>query len=153
MAITKTEELIQRLYATTAELRAIYGLKFPLDGLLVGDIGEAWAAESLALTLLAPGAPIHDAYDSVTKRHIQIKTTQNNSVALKNGADELLVLKLHKTGKVEVVWHGDNALAWDNAGKEQRNGERTIRFSKLERLPQSGRHGQGAISKLPPCPP
>lgn len=139
--MSETEDLIRQLYVITAKLRGIHGLKFPLDGLLVGDIGEAWAAEALGYKLLPPGSPTHDAIDQSTGRHVQIKTTQNNGVALKDGADELLVLKLHATGKVEVVWHGDNATAWAAAGKLQDNGERSISFSRLAKLPQTGRFG------------
>lgn len=137
--MTETEDLVRQLYDITAKLRGIHRLKFPLDGLLVGDIGEAWAVEALGYKLLRPGLPTHDAIDPSTGRHVQIKTTQNNSVALKVGADELLVLKLHTSGKVEVVWHGDNATAWAAAGKLQKNTERSISFSRLAKLPQAGR--------------
>ncbi len=137
--MNRTAELIRSLYVITSEMRQIHNRKFPLDGLLVGDIGEAWAAVNLGLELLPPGTSLHDARDPVTGKMVQIKTTQNNGTYMKIGYEELLVLKLHPDGSCAVIWHGDGATAWAHGNKEQVNGERQISFSKLAKLPQTGR--------------
>lgn len=64
-----TAELIEWLHAVVAELEAMHpGRKFPLDGHLVGSLGEA-AAEALFASELVRGSTAgHDAMTSDNSR-------------------------------------------------------------------------------------
>jgi hypothetical protein len=122
------------LYGVVAELESAFpGRKFTPDGHLVGSIGEVLAAHRYALTLLPTSSERHDAR-SPDGRLVQIKATQVKSVGLRSEPDHLLVLKLEPDGSAREVFNGPGHLAWRNAGKMQKNGQRPISLSKLSRL-------------------
>jgi hypothetical protein len=125
--------LLNRLYEIVEELEALYpGRKFTPDGHLVGSLGEVIAAHNYDLVLLDSSAKTHDAHKD--GKLIQIKATQGKSVAFYGKPDYLLVLKLRKDGTTEEIFNGPGALAWTNAGKQQKNGQRSIALSKLHAL-------------------
>ena len=125
--------LLKRLYEIVAELEGLYpGRKFTPDGHLVGSLGEVIAAHDYGLELLEASAETHDARKD--GKLIQIKATQGKSVAFYGKPDHLLVLKLRKDGSTEEVYNGPGALAWNNTGKPQKNGQRSITLSKLHTL-------------------
>ena len=125
--------LLKRLYEIVAELEGLYpGRKFTPDGHLVGSLGEVIAAHDYGLELLEASAETHDARKD--GKLIQIKATQGKSVAFYGKPDHLLVLKLRKDGSTEEVYNGPGALAWNNTGKPQKNGQRSITLSKLHAL-------------------
>ena len=133
--------LLKRLYEIVAELETLYpGRKFTPDGHLVGSLGEVIAAHDYGLVLLDSSAKTHDARKD--GKLIQIKATQGKSVALYGEPDHLLVLKLRKDGSTEEVYNGPGALAWQNTGKLQKNGQRPITLSKLQALMESVHAGQ-----------
>lgn len=65
---------------------------------------------------------------------IQIKTTQINSIALSAEPDYLLVQKLLKDGAIEEVYFGLGKIVWDNCGRIQKNGQRRIGLSTINKL-------------------
>ena len=125
---------IKELYRITNELEQAYpGQKFTVDGHLVGSIGEVIVAERYGLQLLPNSTPIHDAISSDGKL-VQIKATQVSGVSISSEPDFLIVIKLFSDGSWQEIYNGPGKPAWDNAGKMQKNGQRPISLSKLQRL-------------------
>ena len=120
-------------YKAVAELeRQYHGRKFTPDGHLVGSIGEVVAAKALGLTLYPGSHPGHDAYDA--NGDVQIKMTSGASVSLYATCTRLVVLKVVNPEEAEIVYDGPGEPAWAAAGKPQKNGQRTIRLSKLKQF-------------------
>ena len=128
-------EKVQQLYEIVNTLeRSFEGRKFTLDGHLVGSIGEVLGAYHYGLELLPASTKTHDAKDKYGKK-IQIKATQSDkSVGIRSEPDHLIVLKIEKEGRAKEVYNGPGKLAWENAGKIQSNGQRSIGISKLRSL-------------------
>ena len=127
-------QLIKKLYEITTELERMYpGRCFTPDGHLVGSIGEVLVADAYNLTLLENSSPVHDAVTS-DGRKVQIKATQINRVALSSEPEFLIVIHLDETGGWKEIYNGPGKLAWNHAGKLQKNGQRQITLSKLHDL-------------------
>jgi hypothetical protein len=136
--MTRTEELIQQLYAIVDELESLYpGRRFTPDGHLVGSIGEVYAAENYGLKLFVAGHPGHDAIDS-EGRQWQIKVTGARSIGIRACPDFLLVLKINRNGKLDEIYRGPGEPAWDAAGRMQKNGQRPLTIARLNQLPKNG---------------
>jgi hypothetical protein len=132
---------IKELYKITNELETRYpGRKFTPDGHLVGSIGEVLVAEHYDLTLLPNSSETHDAV-SKNGTFVQIKATQISRIAISSEPEHLIVIKLSRDGSWEEIYNGPGDLAWNNAGKMQKNGQRPISIAKLKEimdtLPQS----------------
>lgn len=134
----KTEsELILMLYEIVGEFELRnQGRKFTLDGHLVGSIGETIAAKQYGLTLYPSSTETHDAR-SYCGKNVQIKVTQVGRVTLSSEPEHLLVLYLSKDGSVSELFNGPGALAWNAAGKIQKNGQRPISARKLKQLAEN----------------
>ncbi len=125
---------IKELYKITNELEQSYpGRKFTPDGHLVGSIGEVIVAEHYGLILLPNSTKTHDALSGDGKQ-VQIKATQVKSVSISLQPDYIIVIKLFSDGSWEEVYNGPGKPVWENAGKMQKNGQRTISLSKLKNL-------------------
>ena len=128
---------IKELYKITNELESSYpGRKFTIDGHLVGSIGEVIVAEHYGLKLLPNSTETHDAV-SADGKHVQIKSTQINRIAISSEPDYLIVIKLFLDGSWEEVYNGPGKPVWDNAGKMQKNGQRPISLTKMRNLMSS----------------
>jgi hypothetical protein len=126
--------LVKELYSVVKRLEQIFPeRRFTLDGHLVGSIGEVLAANAYGLELLPASAEGHDA-KALDGTLVQIKATQVKSIALRSEPEHLLVLRILPNGGTEEVYNGPGALAWSNAGKMQKNGQRPISISKLIKL-------------------
>lgn len=133
--------LVSELHAITNELEALHpGRKFPLDGHLVGSLGEAAAAALFCLDLVPASTAGHDAI-ALDGRRVEIKATYGVSgVGIRQTShavcDALIVLKLSSEPKVshEVVFNGPFAIAVKAAGKSQSNGQARISLSRLRTL-------------------
>jgi hypothetical protein len=55
---------------------------------------------------------------------------------LRPALTRLVVLKVSNPEEAEIIYDGPGEPAWAAAGKLQKNGQRTIRLSKLKRLNQ-----------------
>ena len=125
------EEKIREMYRITAKLEEKYpGRRFTPDGHLVGSIGEVYAAEKYGLSLLEASSEMHDAR-SGDGRLVQIKITQTDRVSIYSEPDYLIVMKMKKDGTIEEVYNGKGEVPWENAGKVQKNGQRSISIKKL----------------------
>ena len=125
------------------------GRKFPLDGHLVGSIGEAAAEALFDLTLVAMSST---GYDAITAdgRKVEIKATYGSrGVAIRGtsnlAAAALVVLRLSGSpdGDHEVVFNGPLAVALEAAGGTQSNGQAEMSLSRLraldKRVPENDR--------------
>lgn len=126
---------LQQIYSHVQRLEELFpGRSFTPDGHMVGSIGEAWARWMYGLTLLPSSAECHDATCS-DGRFVQIKATQgNSSVAMYGESKHLVVLQITPTGLPIEVYNGPGATPWNEAGKVQKNGQRSIRLSRLRVL-------------------
>ena len=124
---------VAAIYRATAELAERYpGRPFTPDGHLVGSIGEVVAAEALGLTLYSPSHDCQDAFDE--NGDVQIKMTAGKSVSMYSTCDRLVVLKVVSTDEAEIVYDGPGDIAWENAGKMAKNGQRAISLARLKKL-------------------
>jgi hypothetical protein len=135
--ITEIPGLIRQLYKIVAELEKHFpGRRFTPDGHLVGSLGEVLAAHYYRLELLSIIEPKHDAR-AEDGRLVQIKATQVSRVGLRDKPQHLIVLRILPNGEAEEVYNGPGELAWENAGKMQRTGQRPISLARLAELMES----------------
>jgi hypothetical protein len=141
---TRTAELVDQLHAIVEKLEAMHpGRKFPLDGHLVGSIGEAAAEALFDLTLVANSSAGHDAIAGDGRR-VEIKATYGkSSVAIRKTSHEaataLIVLKLSKARGTEheVVYNGPLSIALAASGAIQSNGQARMGLRRLRDLDDS----------------
>lgn len=128
--------LIRDLYRIVAELDAEFadeGRKFTPDGHLVGSLGEVLAAYAFNLELLPPSTGVHDAKTD-DEKFVQVKLTGGRrGVSLYEKPEYLLVLQLRKD-EIRLVYNGEGASVWAQCGNRQKNGQKRISLSALERL-------------------
>lgn len=146
----RTAKLIEQLLGVVRELEAMHpGRKFPLDGHLVGSIGEAAAESMFRIALLTASTPGHDAIAD-DGRKVEIKATfGTRSVAIRPTSSEhagaaLIVLKLskHPGTAHEVIYNGPLEPALQIAGPLQSNGQAVITLSRLRTLNESVKRDQ-----------
>ncbi|WP_392543920.1 DUF6998 domain-containing protein [Oryzobacter telluris] len=137
----RTAELVERLHHVVAELESMHpGRRFPLDGHLVGSIGEAAAEALFDLTLVTASSTGHDAVAG-DGRKVEIKATYGaRGVALRatsqGHAESLIVLRLSRVVGVphEVVYNGPLDVALTVAGPTQSNGQASMSLARLRSL-------------------
>lgn len=140
----RTAVLVDQLHAIVEELETMHpGRKFPLDGHLVGSIGEAAAEAMFDLTLVAASSAGHDAIAG-DGRPVEIKATYGSSgVAIREtshlAASALIVLRLSRTPdrEHEVVFNGPLKTALQTAGPVQCNGQARMSLSRLRAADQT----------------
>jgi hypothetical protein len=131
----KVPYLITKLYGITDELEAMFGRKFTPDGHLVGSIGEAIAVYTYDLTLTDPSFKTHDARTKDNKRLVQIKFTAGDSgFGIYGKPDYLIALRLINRRDVLEVFNGPGEIAWQCAGKPQKNGQCSMAMGRLAAL-------------------
>jgi hypothetical protein len=134
----KVPYLITKLYEITDELEAMFGRKFTPDGHLVGSIGEAMAVYMYDLVLTEPSLKTHDAKTKDGKRQVQIKFTAGTSgFGIYGKPDYLIALRLINRKDVVEVFNGPGTIAWQCAGKPQKNGQRSLAMGRLAALNKS----------------
>ena len=137
----RTAELVGRLHDIVNELEQLHpGRRFPLDGHLVGSLGEAAAEAEFDIELVTAGSPGHDAV-AADGRTVKIKATYGDSgVGLRStshdGAAALVVLRLSRQSgqRHEVVYNGPLANVLQVAGPIQSNGQARLALHRLREL-------------------
>ena len=125
------EEKIRQLYQIVDELEAAYPEKhFTLDGILLGNLGEVYAAEKYKLKLLPEASKTHDAI-TVDGKHVQIKVTQGRQIGLYEEPESLLVFQVQRDGTFSEIYYGSGKAPWEHSGKKQKNGQRYISIARL----------------------
>lgn len=140
----RTAVLVAQLLDIVAELEAMHpGRKFPLDGHLVGSIGEAAVEALFDLKLVSASSAGHDAV-AADGRKVEIKATYGaRGVGIRTtshaAADSLIVLKLSRSPEIdhEVVFNGPLAIAAGAAGATGSNGQARASLSRLRAPNQS----------------
>lgn len=140
----RTAVLVDQLHAIVEELEEMHpGRKFPLDGHLVGSIGEAAAEFLFELSLVSASSTGHDAV-AADGRKVEIKATYGTrGVAIRQTshgtADALVVLKLSRSADVnhEVVFNGPLDVALGAAGPVGSNGQSSMSLTRLRALNES----------------
>jgi len=74
---------------------------------------------------------------SPSGKQVQVKATQGRYAALSSQPDHLIVLCLQRHGDPEEFYNGPGALAWQAAGRMQKNGQRSVSLTKLRQLMKS----------------
>ncbi|MDH6245490.1 hypothetical protein [Mycobacterium sp. OTB74] len=134
----RTAELVAELHAIVEELEKWHpGRKFPLDGHLVGSLGEAACEAMFDIVLQPASTPGHDAVAG-DGRTVEIKATYGDrSVGIRatshDHAQALIVLRLSRRVDVdhEVVYNGPFKTAVAVAGPLQKNGQAPISLTRL----------------------
>lgn len=137
----RTAVLVNQLHAIVQELEEMHpGRKFPLDGHLLGSIGEAAAEAMFDLTLVAASSAGHDAI-AAEGRKVEIKATYGTRrVAIRKTshatATSLIVLKLSRSPRVEheIVFNGPLLVASQAAGPTQSNGQAPVSLTRRRAL-------------------
>jgi len=112
MKTTPIAEYVKQLISTVRRMNRDYPTKnFPLDGRLVGDIGEILAEQLYELELLAGNTPLHDALSQ--GRHVQIKTTMKSALGFGDIPDYYIGLKIDENGDVEEIFNGPGSIIWE----------------------------------------
>jgi hypothetical protein len=141
---TRTGELIEQLVAVVQELERMHpGRKFPLDGHLVGSLGEAAAEAMFAIELVTASTAGHDAI-ARDGRKVEIKATfGDRGVGIRRTSGQhdgaaLIVLRLSAEAgaRHEVVYTGPLAGALPAAGPTRSNGQAVMRLTQLRELNQ-----------------
>lgn len=140
----RTAVLVAQLHAIVDELESMHpGRKFPLDGHLVGSIGEAAAEAMFDLVLVPASSTGHDAIAGDGRR-VEIKATYGSSgVAIRKtshaGAAALIVLKLSRASGTphEVIFNGPLVVALGAAGSFGSNGQARMGLNRLRILDRS----------------
>jgi hypothetical protein len=137
-AIERIPALVKDIYRIVGELESAFpGRKFTPDGHLVGSLGEVLAAYHYDLDLLPGSHKTHDAKSNSSGRLVQVKATQGKLIGIREKPKHLIVLRLLRDGSVREVFNGPGSLAWNAAGPMQKNGQRPISVSKLQKLMSS----------------
>jgi hypothetical protein len=109
---------IKQLLAITQQLRDQYKRGFPLDGRLVGDIGEVLAAEKYGLELYSENASVYDGFEIATGRKVQIKASFKNYCYFPYDEEKLpdyfLSINILESGEIEELYNGPGKYLVDN---------------------------------------
>ena len=73
--------------------------------------------------------------------------TAGQSVSMYSTCERLVVLKVVSTDEAEIVYDGPGNIAWENAGKMRKNGQRQISLARLQKLTRE--HAGSAEPSLP----
>jgi hypothetical protein len=106
------QDQLRTLFEITATLRETYHRGFPLDGRLVGDIGEALAKRDYYIELYPENNVVYDAYEIDTKRQIQIKSSMkyNFSFPHDHCPDYYIALHINEDSSLEEIYNGNGAI-------------------------------------------
>lgn len=109
------EDELKALFKITSALKEKYNRSFPLDGRLVGDIGEALVQNEFHVNLYPENNECYDAYEIGSNRQIQIKASMkyNFSYPFKHNPDFFMAVHIKETARIEVVYNGKGKLIKD----------------------------------------
>lgn len=121
-------EEIKKLLAITEMLREKYNRKFTLDGKLVGDIGEALAAQVYDIELLPESTKIYDARENGSDRMVQIKASMKDFFYFPHESkmpDYFLCILIHENGTLTERYNGTGKYVFDSLIKGKIKGDST----------------------------
>jgi len=148
---------IKKLLQITDNLREKYPRSFPLDGRLVGDIGEILACHNYQLYLMPENEKKIDAKEYITDKEVQIKSTMKKyfTFPYDKPAEYLLAIKIntdrtfytnkkgeeiYSAGSIKEVYNGPTKYITNWINKTNKKAFRKSYFSfslgRLEKLNQ-----------------
>ena len=146
--IESVKDKIQNLITIVAELeRDFPDRHFPLDGHLIGSIGEVMAAYYYGIELNISSSKIHDG--KVDSRNVQIKITQQDTILISHKPDYLIALYLNKNGTIYEIYNGPGELPWESASKPDSHNYRHMRVNKLLKLDENVAEPDRIVQKHP----
>jgi hypothetical protein len=108
---------IKQLLEITNSLRNQYKRGFPLDGRLVGDIGEVLVADIYGITLYNENATIHDGEEKSSGRKVQIKASFKNYCYFPFGEhripDFFIAVNINEKGELDELYNGTGRFLYD----------------------------------------
>lgn len=109
--------------------------EFTIDGRLVGDLGEVFAALHYDVELYPISQPSYDGQCSDGKK-VQIKATFKDSLTFGTTPDYYLGLKLFPDGRYEEVYNGPGRIIYERYKDRKGIGKTLLSFplSELNRL-------------------
>ena len=125
------QEEIITLLSITQSLREKYKRSFTLDGKLVGDIGEVLAQEYYNIELYPEHKEKYDAFESDTKRKIQIKSTMKGyfTFPYDHTPDYFLAIRITEAGKLNPIFNGPGQIIKDYIVAQQLKAYRNSYYS------------------------
>ena len=112
MSHKKLKHYIKRLLEIILEMQRDFpGKRFPLDGRLVGDIGEVATSELYAIQLSEGQTQLHDGV-AADGRRVQIKTTMKARLTFGDVPDYYLGLYISPAGEIEEIFNGPGSVIW-----------------------------------------
>jgi hypothetical protein len=126
---------LRAIYDAVDALEAMFpGRHFTPDGHMVGSLGEALAAYYYDISLSQASAECHDG--TCDKRHVQVKATQGDRVAITSEPEHLLVLRLNRDGSFVEEYNGPGTLVWNLVAHKPRpkNGQYQVSLASLRKL-------------------
>lgn len=129
------KEVIVDLNLNLQKLQKVVGSDKPiiLDGIVVGRIGEAFACHVYDLQ---PKKQSNKGFDALSKEgiHVEIKTTQKDSIAFRSIPEHCIALKLYSDGRIQELYNGPGSLIWEGRDRPKGDGTQTaIRISHLKK--------------------
>lgn len=109
------ENELKKLISITKSLKKKYDRNFPLDGRLVGDIGEILVQKQFLVDLLPENYHCYDAVEIGTKRQLQIKASfkYNFSYPYKFNPDYYMAVHVNEDATLEVIYNGKGKTVKD----------------------------------------
>lgn len=122
---------INVLLEVTKALRKKYNRSFPLDGRLVGDIGEALVKRDFQIELYPENTDRYDGFEIKTNRNIQIKSSMkyNFSFPFDFCPDYYIAVHINPDATLEVVYNGDGRLIKDYIRQQKLKGYKQTYFT------------------------
>lgn len=106
------EDELKTILEATNKLRTKYGRSFPLDGRLVGDMGEVLVKRDYLIELHEENNELYDAFELYTNRQVQIKSSMkyNFSFPYKNLPEYYMAVHIREDAKIEVIYNGSGQV-------------------------------------------
>lgn len=124
---------IKQLLRITERLREKYDekLDFPLDGRLVGDIGEALVSEKFDIELYGKNAQVYDGIQRRTNKRVQIKSSlkYNFSYPFNKDLDYYIAVHIESGGGLEIIYNGPGKIVHDFIKERKRKTYKDIWYT------------------------
>ena len=134
------QTLVEKMYSTVEELEQMFPeSSFPLDGHLVGSMGECLVADAYGLKLLKAS---NKGFDAVTEDGLQVEikttqsTTKSKKVGFRHKPEHSIIVKLHSDGSFDEIYNGPGSLIWNEFDEKKRpsNGQYQISINRIRML-------------------
>ena len=143
--ISQMSKIVRDLYAVTERLRTLFpDKKFPLDGRLVGDLGEVVAECLYDFKSLPGNTRLVDGVICKSKVGIQVKATQGErEIRLSGPCEKLLVFRMHQDGSFEELYNGNGDRVWHACQQRKPSGRQyPISLGQLRELQKKIAEGE-----------